>query len=53
MNIQNVTYRQSDDQSSNEHVLIPNADGILFDPLNKFTNASTIKRAKLIACFFH
>ena len=53
MNIQNVTYRQSDDQSSNEHVLIPNADGILFDPLNKLTKANIINNEKLIACFFH
>ena len=53
MNIQNVTYKASDDQSSKEQVFIPNADGILFDPLNKFTSANIINNEKLIAYFFH
>lgn len=51
--MQNRTYNTKDDQSANEQVSTPKADGTFFDPLNKFTNASTIKRAKLIACFFH
>lgn len=53
MNKQNVTYKNSDDQSSNEHYFIPNKDGIFLEPLNKFTNANRIKREKLIAYFFH
>jgi hypothetical protein len=51
--MQNERYRASDVQSSIEHVFIPKADGILLDPLNKFTNANKMNKEKLIACFFH
>ncbi len=47
------TYKIKDVQSAREQVYTPKADGTFFDPLYKFTNANTIKRAKLIACFFH
>jgi hypothetical protein len=53
MKMQNDKYRTRDDQSSNEQVFIPKADGILLDPLNKLTSAKRMKSEKLIACFFH
>ena len=50
--MQNDKYRTRDDQSSNEQVFIPKADGIFFDPLNELTNSNRMKTEMLIPCFF-
>lgn len=53
MKTQNVTYKTRESQSSIEQFFIPKADGILLDPLNKFTKTNIINNEKLINCFFH
>jgi hypothetical protein len=45
-------YRKSEDQSLNEQVFIPKADGIFFDPLNELSNSNRMKSEMLIPCFF-
>lgn len=42
-----------DNQSSNEHCLIPNMEGFLLDPLKTFNKIRSKKMKKLIPYFIH